>query len=125
MVAPMNAPTDVQKLIAEMDGALHTMLDENEALRAERDQLRAEVKRLVDWVMGDRDALVCLQSIYNDLSAPENSRIKAASAAIGYERPKLTFGVQISGPAVLGERLDQGRTMKTVNQPPLIEHQLP
>src|SRR6516162_1543806 len=119
----MNAPTDPQKLIAEMDGALHTMLDENEALRAERDQLRAEVKRLVDWITGDRDALVCLQSIYNDPSAPENNRIKAASAAIGYERPKLTFGVQISGPAVLGERLDQGRTIKTVNQPPLIEHQ--
>jgi hypothetical protein len=119
----MNAPADPQKLIAEMDDALHTMLDENEALRAERDQLRAEIKQLVDWVMGDRDALVCLQSIYNDPSAPENSRIKAASAAIGYERPKLTFGVQISGPAVLGERLDQGRTIKTVNQPPLIEHQ--
>jgi hypothetical protein len=31
----MNAPTDAQKLIAEMDGALHTMLDENEVLPAE------------------------------------------------------------------------------------------
>jgi len=119
----MNAPTDAQKLIAEMDGALHTMLDENEALRAELDQLRGEIKRLVDWVMGDRDALVCLQSIYNDVGADKGSRIKAAAAAIGYERPKLTFGVQISGPSVLGERLDQSRTMKTVNQPPLIEHQ--
>jgi hypothetical protein len=65
--------------------------------------------------MGDRDALHCLQSIYNDVGAAEGSRIKAASAAIGYERPKLTFGVQISGPAVLGERLDQSRT--------IIEHQ--
>ena len=119
----MNAPADPQKLIAEMDGALHTMLDENEALRAQVAELQAEVKQLVDWVTGDRDALVCLQSIYNDPSAPENNRIKAASAAIGYERPKLTFGVQISGPAVLGERLDQNRTMKTVNQPLLIEHQ--
>ena len=118
----MNAPTDAQKLIAEMDGALHTMLDENEALRAERDQLRAEVKRLVDWVMGDRDALVCLQSIYNDVGAAEGSRIKAAAAAIAFERPKLSVSVQVSGPAVLGERLDQSRTMKTVN-PPLIEHQ--
>jgi hypothetical protein len=121
----MNAPADPQKLITEMDGALHTMLDENEVLRAQVAELQAEVRQLVDWVMGDRDALVCLQSIYNDPSAPENSRIKAASAAIGYERPKLTFGVQISGPAVLGERLDQGRTIKTVDQPPLIEHQLP
>jgi hypothetical protein len=119
----MNAPTDAQKLIAEMDGAPHTMLDENEALRAERDQLRAEVKRLVDWITGDRDALVCLQSIYNDPSAPENNRIKAASAAIAFERPKLSVSVQVSGPSVLGERLDQSRTMKTVNQPPLIEHQ--
>ena len=123
MVAPMNAPTDAQKLIAEMDGALHTMLDENEALRTQVAKLQAEVKQLVDWVMGDRDALVCLQSIYNDPSAPENSRIKAASAAIGYERPKLTFGVQISGPAVLGERLDRTKTMKTVHQPLLLEHQ--
>jgi hypothetical protein len=31
--------------------------------------------------------------------------------------------VQVSGPSVLGERLDQSRAMKTVNQPPLIEHQ--
>jgi hypothetical protein len=130
------------------------MLDENEALRAERDQLRAEVKRdgrlgvrgrvheptiaqTGAWLVGLKalsglPALrtvtftvigACLQSIYNDIGAPESSRIKAASAAIGYERPKLTFGVQISGPAVLGERLDQSRPMKTVNQPLLIEHQ--
>ena len=117
----MNAPTDAQKLIAEMDGALHTMLDEN-ALRAERDQLRSEVKQLIDWVMGDRDALHCLQSIYNDVGAAEGSRIKAAAAAIAFDRPKLSVSVQVSGPAVLGERLDQSRTMKTVN-PPLIEHQ--
>jgi len=121
----MNAPTDAQATIAEYDSALHTMLDENEALRAERDQLRTEIDRLVSWINGDHDALHCLQSIYNSPHADQGSRIKAASAAIGYERPKLTFGVQISGPAVLGERLDQGRTMKTVNQPPLIEHQLP
>jgi len=114
---------DAQKLIAEMDGALHTMLDENEALRAERDQLRAEVKQLVDGVMGDRDALVCLQSIYNDVGADKGSRIKAAAAAIAFERPKLSVSVQVSGPGVLGERLDQSRTMKTVNQPPLIENQ--
>jgi hypothetical protein len=119
----MNAPADPQKLIAEMDGALHTMLDENEELRAERDQLRAEIDRLIDWINGDADALTCLQSIYNSPHADRGSRIKAAAAAIGFERPKLTFGVQISGPSVLGERLDQTRTMKTVNQPPLIEHQ--
>ena len=77
----MNAPTDAQKLIAEMDAALHTMLDENEELRAERDQLRAELKQLLDWVTGDRDALHCLQSIYNSPHADQSSRIKAAAAA--------------------------------------------
>ena len=119
----MNVPADPQKLIAEYDSALHTMLDENEGLRAERDQLRAEIDRLVEWINGDRDALVCLQSIYNDADADRGSRIKAAAAAIAFERPKLSVSVQVSGPGVLGERLDQSRTMKTVNPPPLIEHQ--
>src|SRR6516225_7902494 len=48
---PMNAPTDAQATIAEYDSALHQMLDENEALRAERDQLRTEIDRLVSWIM--------------------------------------------------------------------------
>jgi hypothetical protein len=30
---------------------------------------------------------------------------------------------QMIGPAVLGERLDAAKTMKTVSLPPLIEHQ--
>ena len=118
----MNAPTDAQATIAEYDSALHTMLDENEALRAERDQLRMEIDRLVSWINGDHDALHCLQSIYNDAGVAEGSRIKAAAAAIAFERPKLSVSVQVSGPGVLGERLDQRQTMKTVN-PPLIEHQ--
>ena len=42
-----------QPTIAELDSALHLMLDENEALRAELAQLRAENKRLVDWINGD------------------------------------------------------------------------
>jgi hypothetical protein len=112
-----------QPTIADYDSALHTMLDENEALRAQLAEARSEIERLVEWINGDRDALVCLQSIYNNPSADKGTRIKAAAAAIGYERPKLTFSVQVSGPSVLGERLDQSRTVKTVNQPPpLIEH---
>ena len=70
--------------------------------------------------MGDRDALVCLQSIYNDHGVDQSSRIKAAAAAIAFERPKLSVSVQVAGPAVLGQRLEQAKTMKTVS-PPLIE----
>jgi hypothetical protein len=112
---------DAQATIAQYDSALHQMLDENEELRAQLSELRAEIKRLVDWINGDRDALHCLQSIYNDPRAEEGSRIKAAIGAIAFERPKLSVSVQVSGPSVLGERLDQSRAMKTVN-PLLIEH---
>ena len=47
--------------IAELDSALHTMLDENDALRAELAQLRTENQRLIDWIMGEADALTTLQ----------------------------------------------------------------
>jgi hypothetical protein len=73
---------DAQATIAQYDSALHQMLDENEALRAQLAELRGEVKRLVDWIMGDRDALHCLQSIYNSPYADQSCRIRAAAAAI-------------------------------------------
>jgi hypothetical protein len=110
-----------QPTIAELDSALHTMLDENDALRAELAQLRAEVKRLVDWINGDSDALTTLQRTYLDPRTTTADRIKAAGAAIAYERPKLSVQLHV-GPAVLGERLDQAKTMKMI-EPKLIEHQ--
>jgi hypothetical protein len=88
----------------------------------EIDKLRAELAMLVDWIMGDRDALACLQSVYNDLEASPGNRIRAAAAALPFERPKLSVSVSVQGPAVLGDRLDAAR-MKTVNPPPLIEHE--
>ena len=110
-----------QPTIAELDSALHIMLDENDALRAELAQLRAEVKRLVDWINGDSDALTTLQRTYLDPKTTTTDRIKAAGAAIAYERTKLSVQVHV-GPALLGERLDQARTMKTI-EPKVIEHQ--
>jgi hypothetical protein len=101
--------------IAELDRALHTMLDENDDLRAEIVELRDENKRLVDWIMGDADALTTLQRTYLDPATSTPDRIKAAGGAIAYERPKLSISVSVSGPAVLGDRLDAARTMKTVN----------
>jgi hypothetical protein len=53
------------------------------------EQMQAEIDRLVDWIMGDKDALACLQAVYNDTTASESNRIKAASSAIGFERPKM------------------------------------
>jgi hypothetical protein len=110
-----------QPTIAELDSALHTMLDENDALRAELAQLRAENQRLVDWINGDADALTTLQRTYLDPKTSTTDRIKAAGAAIAYERPKLSVSVHV-GPALLGERLDAARAMKTID-PKVIEHQ--
>jgi hypothetical protein len=92
------------------------------AQMGEIDKLRDEVKRLVDWVMDDSDALACLQAVYQNPQSPEGNRIKAAAAALPFERPRLSMSVSVQGPAVLGERLDATRAMKTVNPPPLIEH---
>jgi hypothetical protein len=87
----------------------------------EIDRLRDEVSRLVNWIMGDRDALTTLQAIYNNDEASQANRIKAAAAAIGFERSKVTVNVRV-GPALLGERLDNARPMKTI-EPVTIEHQ--
>jgi hypothetical protein len=89
----------------------------------EIDKLRAEVKRLVDWIMGDTDALTVLQSVYQNPQASEGNRIKAAAASLAFERPKISVQVSVRGPAVLGERLDQANGMKTINPPKVIDHQ--
>ena len=94
------------------------------ALRAQMakiDELRAENKQLIDWIMGDSDALTTLQAVYRNPQASEGNRIKAASAAISFERPKISVSVSVSGPSVLGDRLDEAKGMKTIN-PKIIEH---
>ena len=89
----------------------------------EIDKLRAENKRLVDWIMGDADALTTLQAIYQNPQVFEGNRIKAAAASLPFERPKLSVQVSVRGPAILGERLDATNGMKTINPPKVIDHQ--
>ena len=86
---------------------------------AEIDKLRAENKRLLDWIMGDADALTTLQRTYLDPKTLTSDRIKAAGAAIAYERPKLSVQLRV-GPAVLGERLDAARPIKTIEHDPAV-----
>ena len=89
---------------------------------AKIDQFRSEVDGLVSWIMAETDALTCLQAIYQSQTSTENNRIKAAAAALPFERAKLSVSVQVTGPGVLGARLDQTRPpMKTIS-PSLIEH---
>jgi hypothetical protein len=86
-----------------------------EKLIAERDSQRQEIDALVGWIQEDRDALMVLQSIYNNPTVDETARIKAASAAIGYERGKpASVVVQIDFKAkVRNARLRQLELDKT------------
>ena len=53
------------------------------------DQLRAENRRLLNWIMGDEpDALLALQKVYSDPKTSVPDVIKSASVALGYERSK-------------------------------------
>lgn len=81
--------------IAELASVVREQMAEIERLRAENahqcaviDRQRAEVSNLVAWANGDVDALSCLQKVYSDPRVTEASRIKAAAAALPFERAK-------------------------------------
>ena len=62
---------------------------EIERLDIELAALRAENRRLLDWIMGEGpDALLALQRVYSDPKTNENNVIKAAASALPFERGK-------------------------------------
>jgi hypothetical protein len=86
-------------------------------LKAEIEALRAENQRLLDWIMGNTDALTCLQAVYQSPESSEYSKIKAAVGALPFERPKLSVAVAIRGSDILGQCLDNAKPMKVINPP--------
>ena len=68
-----------------------------------------ELNQLLAWINGDCDALTTLQRTYMDPRISTSDRIKAAGAAIAYERTKLTLAVSVRSSDVLGDRLDAAR----------------
>jgi len=89
-------------------------------LKVELERKDEELTQLLAWVNGDSDALVTLQRIYMNPQESTSDRIKAAGAAVGYERHKLSMHVRV-GPSLLAERLAHARTLETV-EPKVIEH---
>jgi hypothetical protein len=87
----------------------------------EINRLRDEIDRLVDWIMGDRDALTTLQNVYLDPKESAGNKIKAAAAAIGYERPKMATTASLVV-VDFRERVRQARLRAPLVEPKTIEH---
>jgi hypothetical protein len=84
---------------------------------AEIEKLRAENEQLLNWITGDSDALTCLQAIYQNPASSEHTKIKAATGALPFERPKLTASIGVV--MDFRERVKQARLKATAK---LIEH---
>src|SRR5262249_54999314 len=108
--------------IGGMDAKQQQVVDQNErALRLQMERRSIiSAPRSKTWSWRTRtwsNGLTAIVTRWRACSAPndpkvsDTNRIKAASAAIAFERPKLTVNVQV-GPALLGERLDHARLKK-------------
>src|SRR6516164_267378 len=101
----------MQEALDRCEFAIRHQQEEIARLRAELERRDEELVQLLAWINGDSDALTVLQRTYMDPRTSTPDRIKAAGAAIGYERHKLTMQLRI-GPSVLGERLARARAIK-------------
>jgi hypothetical protein len=104
---------DIQEALNRGEYAIKCQMAEIDRLRAVIARQDEELAQLLAWINGDADALVTLQRIYMDSNIPTSERIKAAGQAVAYERYKLSMQVRV-GPSILGERLAQARTLKTI-----------
>jgi hypothetical protein len=74
----------------ELNTALHEVLDENEALKADLIMVRGRLDALTSAFDGN-GVLGVLQRIAHDSDLPPELRVKAAQAAAPYEKPKLSM----------------------------------
>ena len=86
----------------------------------EIDRLRNEIDRLLGWINGDTDALTTLQGVYNNPDESACNKIKAAAAAIGYERPKMVATNLVL--VDFRERVRQARLKAPLVEPKVSEH---
>ena len=75
----------------------------------------AEIENLVAWIGNDRDALMSLQAMYSNPNTAEGNRLKAAAAALAYERPKQPTMVAVAPVKlfdILEARRQQGKVIE-------------
>jgi hypothetical protein len=83
-------PPITTALEAELDAALHEVLDERDELKAEVARLQAQLDGLLEG-FEKGGSLGILQSIGADKSWPIEVRVRALQAAVPFERPKLSM----------------------------------
>jgi hypothetical protein len=108
-IASQHDPKQLLDIIDQQNKAIEKLL-------AERDELRA----LLEANGQKLDALTCLQRVYNDPQTDETTRIRAAAAAIGFERPKMPTATLVT--IDFRERVRQAR-LKSLAELKTIEHQ--
>ena len=94
-----------QEIIAQQKQTIARAKYVVKAQMEEIEKLRAEIDLLLSWIRGDRDALVALQEVYNDPEQSPANRVKAASSALPYERPRVVI-TGYANMTSLAQRLD-------------------
>jgi hypothetical protein len=79
----------------ELNTALHEVLDENEALKVDLAMVRGRLDALTSAFDAD-GTLGVLRRIAHDGNLPPELRVKAAAAAVPYEKPKLSVTAKAS-----------------------------
>ena len=85
--------------VQEMADVVRRQMAAIDQLKAENAQLKNELAALVAWAQCDDDALMVLQKTYSNPNASEDRKLKAATAALPYERAKpaaQSVGVVVS-----------------------------
>jgi hypothetical protein len=107
--------TDLEK---ELDAALVTMLRENDELKTENARLQAQVGGLMEG-FEKGGSLGILQAIGADKSWPIEVRVRALTAAVPFERPRLTVNATANVPKLF-DILEAARLRerKVIEAPP-------
>jgi hypothetical protein len=111
--------SEAQPTMAEMDRALHQMLDENDELRRELAKYKAERDAFMT-AFDERGTLGILQLMAHDQRLPPEVRIRAAGLAVPFERPKLSMTATTNVPLfdLLEERRRKGKVIEHDPDPP-------